>query len=102
MLSVQGRIKPPVIFKKEGLNTQFYCKSHTKPKWIHDDLKERYSSSLHDIYYYRFTDNGRRIHILEVTNLDTGYYECSGTMKNGDRFFARGLLKLIGMCNTVS
>ena len=68
--------------------------------WIRDGLDRHYTSHTTDNYQYT-TNNGRNIHILYVTDLDVGYYECSGTTRNGDRFLARALLKLIGICNTV-
>ena len=85
---------------KKGLNAQFYCKSHTKPTWIRDGLDKPYNTYTND--NYRFTNNGRNIHILYVTQLDIGYFECIGTIRNGDRFFARALLQFIGKCNLFS
>ena len=100
ILSVPGRIDPPITFGSEGLEAQFYCKSHTKPTWVYDGMYKHYGFLTTN--NYRFTDNGRNIRILNITDVDIGYYECSGTMSNGDSFIARALLKLIiGKCKTI-
>ena len=72
---------------KEGEDVKFTCDSTSHPTWV---FNEQALPSNTEIKEFNV------LYLKSVTRSNQGYFECMGINEDGDTFFARHLLKVIG------
>jgi len=81
-----SRIHPEVSIVDVGHNASISCKSNTEVKWF-------WKNPI-------FPDNilimNKKLHVVNATILNKGYYTCIGTNQEGDVFHAEAIIKVVG------
>ena len=81
-----SKIQPSTIIVTVGQNVSFQCLTTNRAKWYFNDGNLQNNTEQHNNILY----------INQVVQLNSGYYECASTYRNGSNFFARGFLKVTG------